>query len=152
MSKPAGIVGFRMDRVTAAQRSRNMSRIRGRHTGPELAVRKTLHALGLRFRLHSSKLPGKPDIVLRKHRSIVLVHGCFWHQHPDCPRAFRPASNTDFWEAKLARNQLRDRTVANVLSLAGWRVLVVWECETKDSTALSARLRGWFPVDNDPAI
>jgi len=134
------------DRITPDRRSRNMSRIRGRHTGPEVRVRKGLHALGLRFRLHSRSLPGQPDIMLTKHHTIILVHGCFWHQHPDCPRAFRPASNVEFWTSKLQRNEARDIAVAQTLTATGWRVLVIWECETKDQGALSDKLRSWFEL------
>ena len=105
-----------------------MSKIRGRDTSPELALRRALHSLGLRFRVHAA-LPGKPDIVLPRHKAVVFVHGCFWHRHEGCKVASNPKSNTAFWEEKFERNVARDRRVAGQLEAAGWRVLVSWECE-----------------------
>ncbi len=122
------------DFLTPAQRSERMSRIRGRDTRPEVALRHELHRLGLRFRLHPRNLPGKPDIVLARHRAVVLVHGCFWHRHEGCPIATTPKSNTDFWRAKFARNVARDREVAQQLQAAGWRVFVIWECALSSGT------------------
>jgi DNA mismatch endonuclease (patch repair protein) len=118
-----------------------MSRIGGRDTAPELRVRSLLHRLGLRFRLHDQALPGKPDIVLRKHRTVVLVHGCFWHRHPGCKYAYRPKTNVVFWNRKFAQNQVRDELHIKKLRLLGWRPIVVWECETHRPAALKARLR-----------
>ena len=109
-----------------------MSRIRSKGTGPELAVRRALHAAGLRFRLHDRKLPGTPDLVLRSRAVIVEVRGCFWHQHPGCPRAPLPASRQHYWLPKLARNVERDRANQQALEAAGWRVIVVWECQLPD--------------------
>ena len=109
-------------------RSAMMAKVRGRDTGPELRVRKALHAAGLRFRLHRRDLPGKPDIVLPRLRSVVFVHGCFWHGH-DCRRGRRPTSNQAFWDAKLARNVERDSAAAEALKAAGWNIHVLWECE-----------------------
>ena len=115
-----------------------MSRIRSKDTGPEWAVRRMVHAMGFRYRLHTKKLPGKPDIVLPRHRKVILVHGCFWHAH-GCETARRlPATRKRFWKEKFERNAARDRTVLRQLWEAGWQVLVVWECETKDPQ----RLRG----------
>lgn len=108
-----------------------MTAVRSRDTGPEMVVRSLVHRLGFRFRLHRKDLPGKPDLVLPRHRKIILVHGCFWHQHPGCPRATMPQTRRDFWESKLARNRERDQAVQNALEQAGWRVLIVWECETR---------------------
>lgn len=119
-----------------------MSRIRGKNTKPEIAVRQALHALGFRFRLHDRKLPGTPDIVLPRYRTVVLVHGCFWHQHAGCKDAVMPKSNTAFWDAKLAANLERDERDVGRLKAAGWNVLVVWECEVSNSEALRARLSG----------
>ena len=126
-------------------RSEIMARIRPRDSEPELVVRRTLHALGLRFRLHVRRLPGTPDVVLPRHRTVVLVHGCFWHRHAGCPYSTVPKTNADFWQEKFARNVERDRTVAAELKGLGWRVLVVWECETRDPAALRRRLRARFP-------
>jgi DNA mismatch endonuclease (patch repair protein) len=105
-----------------------------------MVVRRLAHAAGYRYRLHRPDLPGKPDLVFSRRRKIVFVHGCFWHQHPGCKEAERPASNTDYWEKKLARNVQRDAKNAAALLADGWDVLVVWECETKDKAGLQARL------------
>lgn len=119
-----------VDVLTPEQRRLNMSRIRGRDTKPELLLRRGLHAAGLRFRLHAAYLPGKPDIVFRRYRALILVHGCFWHGH-DCPRFRLPKSRTEFWAEKIAGNQARDRRTIETLQSKGWRVLVVWECSLR---------------------
>jgi DNA mismatch endonuclease (patch repair protein) len=106
-----------------------MSAIRGHDTTPERLVRSTLHRHGLRFRLHVRDLPGRPDIVLTRHRTIILVHGCFWHLHIGCVKSTLPATNRAWWVAKLRRNRARDRRNIRDLRAAGWRVIVVWECE-----------------------
>jgi len=121
------------DTVTAAVRSRMMAGIRGKDTGPELFVRRLLHRMGFRFRIHPTHLAGRPDLVLPKHRVAVFVHGCFWHQHPGCRYATVPASNKVFWVQKLGRNRERDAEVQEMLSGAGWRVLTIWECRIRDS-------------------
>lgn len=117
------------DTLSPEERSERMSRIRSRDTKPELALRSALHRLGFRFRVNARQLPGKPDIVLPKYRTVVLVHGCFWHRHDGCKIASTPKSNTAFWEEKFARNVERDRSVAEKLAQMGWNVVVVWECE-----------------------
>ena len=119
-----------------------MARVKGRDTEPELHVRSTLHRLGFRFRLHRGNLPGRPDIVLPRHHRVVLVHGCFWHQR--CARATIPSSNTEFWERKLLRNQVRDSESILALTELGWTPLVVWECETRDHALLENRLRAFL--------
>jgi DNA mismatch endonuclease (patch repair protein) len=129
-----------MDRFTPSQRSALMSKVRGKNTRPEERVRSILHHLGFRFRLHRKDLPGTPDIVLPKYRTVIFVHGCFWHRHPGCKKASMPQTNKEFWERKLARNVERDAVVSEKLTRIGWRVLVVWECELKNSKALSSRL------------
>lgn len=121
------------DRIT---RSRVMSRIRGYDTNPEMTVRRFLHRAGLRFRLHSKDLPGTPDIVLPRWNTVVLVHGCFWHRHSNCHRAYMPKSNIRFWADKFAANIQRDRRKSRELKQLGWRVIVIWEC------ALSPRQLG----------
>jgi DNA mismatch endonuclease, patch repair protein len=133
----------RSDRFTPEQRSRCMSRIRGKNTKPELVVRSLIHRLGFRFRLHGSDLPGKPDIVLRRLRKVIFVHGCFWHQHvgPCRRRARMPRSNLAFWKPKLTRNMQRDAENAAQLKADGWRVLVIWECDTYEAQKLESRLR-----------
>lgn len=117
------------DFLTPAERSERMSRIRSRDTVPELALRRALHAKGFRFRLGTRSLPGRPDIVLRKHQAVVFVHGCFWHRHQGCSIATTPKTRTDFWAEKFRKNVQRDVDVAEKLRAQGWRVLVAWECE-----------------------
>lgn len=130
-----------MDRLSREHRSWNMSRIRGKDTGPERAVRSLLHRMGFRFRLHSRSLPGRPDVVLPKHESVVLVHGCFWHRHSGCRFAYTPKSRPGFWARKFEDNVARDHRNMEALKGQGWRVLVVWECELRDPGRLSARLK-----------
>jgi DNA mismatch endonuclease (patch repair protein) len=128
------------DRLSPEQRSWNMSRIRGKDTGPERAVRSLLHRLGYRFRLHSRVLPGKPDIVLRRYRTVIFVHGCFWHRHRNCRFAYSPKTRQAFWAAKFRDNQRRDARLQEGLKSAGWRVLIVWECELRKEARLRKRL------------
>lgn len=116
------------DIVTPAKRSEMMAGIKGKDTKPEILLRKILHGGGYRFRLHRKDLPGRPDLVLTKHRLVVFVNGCYWHGHEDCSRFRLPKSNTAFWEAKIAGNRSRDRRDRAALAAMGWRVLVVWEC------------------------
>lgn len=128
-----------MDTISKDSRSALMSRIRSKNTRPELAVRSILHSLGFRFRLHSKDLPGHPDIVLPKHRKIILVQGCFWHGH-SCRLASRPKSNQEYWSHKIASNQERDRRTRTELEAAGWSVLELWECEIRAGTTLIQRI------------
>lgn len=121
------------DIVDRATRSRMMSGIRARNTKPEIAVRSFLHRSGLRFRLHTKSLPGKPDLVLPRWRAVVFVNGCFWHRHPGCPKAYTPKSNRRFWMAKFRANVARDTAAARTLSEAGWRVFTIWECEVTEA-------------------
>jgi len=129
-----------VDTLSPERRSWNMSRIRGRDTRPERLVRSLLHNMGYRFRLNRKDLPGKPDIVLPKYRTVVFVHGCFWHRHEGCKYAYMPKSRIEFWQQKFRRNVQRDREVKNALEKENWHVLYVWECETKDTKALALRL------------
>lgn len=136
------------DTVDAATRSRMMSGIRGTNTRPEIMVRQLLHAEGFRFRLHARNLPGRPDIVLRKHRAVVLVHGCFWHGH-DCHFYRLPGTRTEFWRSKVDCNRRNDARTLVALREAGWRTAVVWECALKgrqklDPEVVSARLARWI--------
>lgn len=119
------------DRISQAHRSWNMSRIRGRNTGPERLLRSLLHQEGFRFRLHAATLPGKPDIVLPKYSTVIFVHGCFWHRHENCPNATNPKTRAEFWQDKFRRTVERDRRKTHELDSAGWTVLTVWECELK---------------------
>lgn len=126
------------DIVTPAVRSRMMRSIHGADTSPERSVRSYLHAVGLRFRLHDRRLPGRPDLVLASRKVAVFVHGCFWHQHRGCRYATTPATRHDFWQAKFASNRARDDAVAERLTSLGWKVLTIWECEARDEMALDA--------------
>jgi len=128
------------DVFTQKKRSEIMSRIGGKDTAPEIRVRRLLHALGFRFRLHRSDLPGKPDIVLPRHSKIILVHGCFWHRHTGCPRSTLPTTNTKFWHAKIEKNVIRDKRVCAELQDLGWSVLVLWQCELASIEILSNRM------------
>lgn len=129
-----------MDIFTPEERSRVMSMIPGKDTRPERVVRSLLHRIGFRFRLHRRDLPGKPDIVLPRRKTVIFVHGCFWHQHQGCKDATIPKTNTEFWLNKFNRNVERDLKAATALRVAGWRVLYVWECQINDLDALADRL------------
>jgi DNA mismatch endonuclease (patch repair protein) len=121
-----------MDHLSKEKRSWNMSRIRSRDTGPEITFRRLIHRAGFRYRLYVKDLPGKPDLVLKKYKTVVFIHGCFWHQHENCKKANRPKSNSGYWDEKLNRNAARD--IENTLKLEneGWHILTIWECELKD--------------------
>jgi DNA mismatch endonuclease, patch repair protein len=142
------------DKLTAAERSRNMASIRSKGMKPELAVRKASHRLGFRFRLHRKDLPGKPDLVFPKYRAVIFVHGCFWHQHaePSCLDGRPPKSNLTYWHPKLARNAARDKASRAQLEAEGWRVLVVWECETKAMPLLAVKIRAFLKPGLTPAF
>src|SRR5258708_6650561 len=114
-----------------------MSRVGGKNTSPEVRVRKAAHALGFRFRLHRRDLPGTPDIVFPKRRVALFVHGCFWHRHPGCPKASNPGTRPEYWKEKFDSNTARDGRVASELEAMGWRVAIIWECQTKEMQALS---------------
>ncbi len=128
------------DVVSSEKRSQMMSGIRSKDTRPEMIVRRALHARGFRYRLHVKDLPGKPDLVFPRYRSVVMVHGCFWHGH-SCHLFKVPSTRTEFWLAKIGRNRERDAEVRQALAGLGWRVLEVWECELRD-----ARKAGYQPV------
>lgn len=129
-----------VDRLTPERRSALMAKVRGKNTSPEMAVRRLLFGLGYRYRLHVSKLPGRPDIVFPGRRKVIFVHGCFWHRHPGCPKASTPKSRVEYWEEKFSRNVERDREAVRKLNAEGWDVLIVWECETKRAEALKRML------------
>lgn len=130
-----------MDRISAKHRSWNMSRIRGRDTKPELIVRSVIHHLGYRFSLRRRDVPGRPDLVLPRHNLVLFVHGCFWHRHVKCRFAYLPKSNVAFWLEKFHRNVERDAEVRRELQRLGWRVVVIWECETEGLDRLALRLQ-----------
>jgi DNA mismatch endonuclease (patch repair protein) len=129
-----------VDKFTKAKRSQIMSKIRGVDTNPERLVRSILHKMGYRFRLYNRQLPGNPDIVLSRHHKVVFIHGCFWHGHKGCRRAKRPSTNVRFWNKKIDSNMKRDQSVKQKLRRRGWRVLIVWQCHTRDKQALERRL------------
>lgn len=118
-----------------------MRSVRQKHTAPEMVVRGIVHATGARYRLHRKDLPGRPDLVFPRRRLCIFVHGCFWHRHPGCRMASTPGSNVEFWQEKFARNVERDARKENELRAVGWRVEIVWECETRDLAKLQERLR-----------
>lgn len=128
------------DVFSKTKRSEVMSHIRGRDTQPELALRSMLHKMGYRFRLHRADLPGKPDLVLARYRTVIFVHGCFWHRHKGCRFAYTPKSRTEFWLKKLESNVARDRRVTSELKRLGWHVITVWECDLRTPDRLSKRL------------
>lgn len=131
------------DKLTPDRRSENMRRIRSVGMKPELVVRRLVHKMGYRYRLHRRDLPGKPDLVFGPRRSVIFVHGCFWHGHEleACLDGRVPKSNIDYWGPKLIRNRKRDADQISMLKSAGWRVLVIWECETRNEPRLEARIR-----------
>jgi DNA mismatch endonuclease (patch repair protein) len=132
---------------TDPQRSAIMRAVKQKHTGPEMIVRKLLFSLGLRYRLHRKSLPGSPDVIFPSRRIAVFVHGCFWHRHAGCKRATTPKSNADFWCGKFERNVERDRDNEKRLEEIGWRVLVIWECDTRDLEKLTRRIAKYFQLD-----
>ncbi len=138
-----------MDKISPERRSRNMAAIKSKDMKPEIVVRRLAHSLGYRYRLHRKDLPGKPDLVFGPRKKVIFVHGCFWHQHGEtnCLDGRKPKSNTGYWDTKLNRNVERDATNVAELMSAGWRVEVIWECETKDLTKLAARLQDFLESD-----
>ena len=128
------------DTISPKHRSWNMSRVRSTNTKPEIKVRSMLHAKGFRFRKNVKSLPGVPDIVLPKYKTVVFVHGCFWHQHPGCAKSHIPKSNVEFWTTKLGKNVVRDAKHKKDLKKLGWKVIYVWECELKNFDALEKNL------------
>ena len=127
--------------IISASRSKNMSAIKSKNTKPEVEVRKLLHAMGFRFRLHKKDLPGSPDIVLAKYKSVIFVHGCFWHRHKRCKFASNPKTRVDFWNKKFKDNIERDIKVRKELENLEWNYLIIWECQIKNKTYLKEKLR-----------
>lgn len=133
---------FMTDIKTPEERSRNMSAIKSNDTKPEMIVRRYLHGLGYRYGLHNKRLPGRPDIVLRRYKTIIFVNGCFWHGHENCKYYRLPKSNTDFWQTKIAQNRARDERDIKELVRLGWHVIVIWECELKTEKTRQQTFRG----------
>jgi DNA mismatch endonuclease (patch repair protein) len=140
------------DHVTRARRSAMMAAVRGKNTTPELLVRSAAHRLGLRFRLHSARLPGQPDLVFPKWRTVIFVNGCFWHRHPGCKRTTMPKSNATFWRRKFRENTRRDTVNYERLAALGWRVVIMWQCELGRPGTLDRAtqlLRARFPFSDE---
>ncbi len=130
-----------MDNLSPTERSEIMARVRSKNSRPELVVRKLVFALGYRYRLHAKDLPGYPDLVFRKRRKVIFVHGCFWHRHAACALARLPKSRLEFWEPKLEGNKQRDQRNRRALTNKGWKVLTIWECQLKKTERLESTLR-----------
>lgn len=126
---------------SASITNKRLSSVRSLNTKPEVLVRKLLHSMGYRFRLHRKDLPGKPDIILPKYRKIILVHGCYWHRHEGCSMASEPKRNKQYWEKKFERNRIRDNMNYKALNELGWKVMVVWECHTKKTGFLRKKIK-----------
>jgi DNA mismatch endonuclease (patch repair protein) len=139
------------DTLSKEARSERMSRIKGQDTHPELAVRKFIHAMGYRYRLHQRKLPGNPDIVFTKKREVIFVHGCFWHRHPDpsCKLSRLPKSRLEFWIPKFEANVARDRRNEEALRAMGWGILTLWECELSDHASLQFKIESFLHDEID---
>lgn len=133
-----------MDRVTRERRSQIMALVRSKDTRPEMIVRRLVHALGFRYRLHCSDLPGKPDLVFRSKKKVIFVHGCFWHGHKSCSKARLPKSRVDFWRSKRENNTRRDARVKRALNRKGWSYMVVWQCQLKEIEEVSERLLSYL--------
>ena len=123
------------------QRSRNMSAIKSKNTKPEIKVRKVLHSMGYRFRLHSKDLPGSPDIVLPKFKTVIFVHGCFWHRHENCKYASTPKTRKEFWESKFKANVKRDLEIQEKIKNIGWKYVVIWECEARNIESIEEKIK-----------
>lgn len=147
-SRPAALpwYGRNVDTLTPAERSERMGRVRAKDTKPEMRVRRLVHGMGYRYRLHLRGLPGSPDLVFSRRRKAIFVHGCFWHRHPDpdCKLARMPKSKQDYWVPKLEGNRRRDLDNVETLRRDGWQVMIIWECELKDLKALESRLRDFL--------
>lgn len=139
------------DRLTAQQRSELMSKIKGKDTAPEMIVRRIVHGLGFRYRLHRKNLPGKPDLAFSARRKVIFVHGCFWHGH-GCKIGKLPKSRPEFWRPKIEGNRRRDEATLAGLARAGWVSLIVWQCETKDLSALRNKIVEFLTTDAAPSI
>ncbi len=145
-SNPIGCaaVKLRRDPLSSEQRSERMSRVRGKNTKPELWVRRIVWSLGFRYRLHSARLPGRPDIVFTRLKKVIFIHGCFWHQHQGCRHYRMPQSRLGFWLPKLEGNAERDRLNQKALRKLGWSYLVIWECQLRDTLSVAKRINGFL--------
>ncbi|MBD1552774.1 very short patch repair endonuclease [Pseudomonas typographi] len=137
-----------MDTLTSSERSLRMARVRSKDTKPEMLVRRLVHGLGYRYRLHDKRLPGTPDMVFTGRKKVIFVHGCFWHRHAECPLARLPKSRLDFWLPKLEGNRERDLRQLEALRAKGWEPMIIWECEVKDLDSLIQKLHGFLAEGN----
>tara|TARA_Y100001933_G_scaffold36717_1_gene31806 strand:+ start:166 stop:588 length:423 start_codon:yes stop_codon:yes gene_type:complete len=126
------------------QRSRNMSAIKSKNTKPEITVRKLLHSMGYRFRIHSKHLPGSPDIVLPKYKTVIFVHGCFWHRHENCKYTSTPKTRKEFWENKFNSNKKRDKKIQKEIIDLGWKFIIIWECQASDIKSLEEKIKDYL--------
>jgi DNA mismatch endonuclease, patch repair protein len=133
-----------MDKLTPELRSRNMSRIGSKNTKPEMLVRRLVHGLGYRYRLHAKDLPGKPDLTFRSRKKVIFIHGCFWHQHTECREGRTPSSRESYWAPKLGRNVQRDGEHLGELKRLGWRALVLWECQLHSRSKIERKVRAFL--------
>jgi DNA mismatch endonuclease (patch repair protein) len=133
-----------MDKFSSQKRSQIMAKVKGRDTKPERVVRQLVTAMGCRYRLHKKELPGRPDLAFIGRKKVIFVNGCFWHQHPKCKRASRPATNQPFWKEKLDTNIKRDKQTLAIYEQMKWETLIIWECETKDLAKLQKRLKDFL--------
>ena len=141
-----------MDVVDKQTRSRMMSNIKGKNTKPEITVRSLLHRQGFRFRIHDRSLPGKPDIVLKKYKAVIFIHGCYWHRHENCKLASTPTQNAEFWNKKFNDNVRRDSEVYCQLKALGWRIAIIWECGIRDKSNLPTYIKSlcsWIKSDSE---
>lgn len=138
----------RRDPLNKSERSQQMRLVRSKNTRPEMVVRKAVWGMGYRYRLHTPDVPGRPDIVFRKRRKAIFVHGCFWHRHDGCVRNRTPKTRVYFWKKKFRENVARDRHVRNKLLRRGWKILVIWECMSEKRAALEARLHSFLETPN----
>ena len=129
-----------MDTLTREKRSWNMARIKGKNTKPEIMIRSMLHRQGYRFRIHVKKLPGCPDIVMAKYKTVIFVHGCFWHRHPGCKYAYTPKTRQTFWNDKFRKTVENDKKVIEKLKKSGWQILIIWECELSDMASIESKI------------
>ncbi len=141
-----------MDTLSPDDRSRVMSRVRDKNTKPEMKVRRLVHGMGYRYRLHQKHLPGSPDMVFASRKSVIFVHGCFWHRHLGCKRAELPKSNVEFWENKLETNRRRDEESQQRLLELGWRVLTLWECELGEMDVVALKIKRFLECENENCV
>lgn len=141
---PKSWLGFVTDTLTINERSERMSRVRGKDTKPEILVRRLVHGMGFRYRLHAKELPSRPDIVFRRRKKAIFVHGCFWHRHPGCKMTRMPKTRLEFWKPKLEGNRKRDLRNQKTLEDMGWKYMVVWECQIQNTTALALRVKSFL--------